>query len=66
MFFDAYFKNNMYLCIENKISMKQVGDMKLYNLEDLLDEDYSKVGTPERDTFECSVDKAVQVYRISN
>ena len=31
----------MYLCIENKISMKQVGDMKLYNFEDLLDEDYS-------------------------
>ena len=66
MFFDAYLKNNMYLCIENKISMKQVGDMKLYSFEELLEEDYGKVGTPERDSFERSVDETVQVYRISN
>lgn len=66
MLFDAYFKNIMYLCIEKSILLKQVGDMKLYNFEELLDEDYGKVGTPERDAFEVSVDEAVQAYKISN
>ena len=46
--------------------MKQVGKMKLYSFEELLDEDYGKVGTPERDAFEQSVDEAVQVYKINN
>ena len=46
--------------------MKQVGKMKLYSFEELLDEDYGKVGTPERDAFELSVDEAVQVYKINN
>ena len=36
--------------------MKKVGDMKLYSFEELLEEDYGKVGTPERD--------AVQAYRM--
>lgn len=44
--------------------MKQVGDMKLYNFEELLDEDYGKVGTPERDEFERKVDEAVHAYRV--
>lgn len=44
--------------------MKQLGDMKLYNFEELLEEDYGKVGTPERDAFEQSVDDAVQAYRV--
>ena len=35
--------------------MKKVGDMKLYSFEELLEEDYGKVGTPERDAFERSV-----------
>ena len=39
--------------------MKKVGDMKLYSFEELLEEDYGKVGTPERDAFERSVDEAV-------
>ena len=38
--------------------------MKLYSFEELLDEDYGKVGTPERDAFERSVDEAVQAYRV--
>lgn len=46
--------------------MKQVGKMKLYSFEELLDEDYGKVGTQERDAFELSVDEAVQVYKINN
>ena len=44
--------------------MKQVGDMKLYSFEELLDEDYGPVGTPERDTFERSVDEAVHAYHV--
>ena len=35
--------------------MKKVGNMKLYSFEELLEEDYGKVGTPERDAFERSV-----------
>ena len=44
--------------------MKKVGDMKLYSFEELLEEDYGKVGTPERDAFERNVDEAVQAYRV--
>lgn len=44
--------------------MKKVGDMKLYSFEELLEEDYGKVGTPERDAFERSVDEAVQAYHV--
>jgi len=44
--------------------MKKVGDMKLYSFEELLEEDYGKIGTPERDAFERSVDEAVQAYRV--
>jgi ribosome-binding protein aMBF1 (putative translation factor) len=44
--------------------MKKVGNMKLYSFEELLEEDYGKVGTPERDAFEHSVDEAVQAYRV--
>ena len=36
----------------------------MYSFEELLEEDYGKVGTPERDAFERSVDKAVQAYRV--
>ena len=44
--------------------MRQVGDMKLYSFEELLDEDYGPIGTPERDEFERDVDVAVQAYRV--
>ena len=43
--------------------MKKVGDMKLYSFEELLEEDYGKVGTPERDAFERSVDEAMRAFR---
>jgi len=39
--------------------MKKVGNMKLYSFEELLEEDYGKIGTPERDAFERNVDEAV-------
>lgn len=44
--------------------MRQVGDMKLYNFEELLEEDLGPIGTPERDEFERSVDEAVQAYHV--
>jgi ribosome-binding protein aMBF1 (putative translation factor) len=44
--------------------MKKVGDMKLYSFEEMLEEDYGPVGTPERDEFERSVDESVQAYRV--
>ena len=44
--------------------MKQVGDMKLYDFEEILEETYGPVGTPERDEFENKVDEAVQAYHI--
>ena len=40
--------------------------MKLYSFEELLDEDYGPVGTPERDEFESHVDEAVQAYRMTS
>ena len=46
------------------MEQKKVGNMKLYSFEELLEEDYGKVGTPERDAFERSVDEAVQAYRV--
>ena len=44
--------------------MRQVGDMKLYNFDKLLEEDLGPVGAPERDEFERSVDEAVHAYRV--
>ena len=44
--------------------MKIVGDMKLYDFEEILEETYGPMGTPERDEFENKVDEAVHAYRI--
>ena len=44
--------------------MRQVGDIKLYNFEELLDEDLGPIGTPERNEFERSVDEAVHAYHV--
>lgn len=40
--------------------MKQVGDMKLYSLEEVKDELVGKVGTSERDEYEREVDEALR------
>lgn len=50
--------------IKAKGNMRQVGDMKLYNFEELLEEDFGPVGTPERDEFERSVDESVHAYKV--
>jgi len=39
-------------------------EMKLTPFEDLLDEFYGEIGTPNRDEFERKVDEAVHAYRI--
>ena len=44
--------------------MKQVGELKLYTMDEVLDEAIGPVGTPERDEFEQSVDEAVHAYKL--
>lgn len=41
-----------------------MGQMKLYDYEDVLTEQYGEIGTPRRDEFERKVDEAVHAYRI--
>ena len=38
--------------------------MKLYDFEEILEETYGPMGTPERNEFENKVDEAVHAYRI--
>lgn len=44
--------------------MKQVGNMKLYSLEEVTDELIGKKGTPVRDDFDRNVEDALHAYRI--
>lgn len=44
--------------------MEQIGNMKLYSLEEVKDELIGKVGTPERDEHERKVAEAVHAYHI--
>lgn len=44
--------------------MEKIGDMKLYTMNEVLDEALGAVGTPERDAFDRDVDEAVQAYRV--
>lgn len=41
-----------------------MGQMKLYDYEDIQTEQYGEIGTPRRDQFERQVDEAVHAYRI--
>ena len=41
--------------------MKQI---KIYDYEDILTEQYGEIDTPRRNDFECKVDEAVHAYRI--
>ena len=45
--------------------MKQVGDMKLYDFEEILEETYGPVGTPERDEFENKVDDKEKLAELA-
>ena len=44
--------------------MEQVGKYRLYSLEEAMDEDLGKVGTPERDAFEARVESEIHAYHI--
>lgn len=44
--------------------MKQIGDMKLYTLDEVVDEMIEKKGNPERDEFDRKVDESVHAYQI--
>jgi len=44
--------------------MKQVGDFKLYSMEEVLDKALGPVGTKERDEHERRVAASVQAYEI--
>lgn len=44
--------------------MKQIGDMKLYDFEEILDEEFGPLGTPERDDFERAVDESVHAFKL--
>lgn len=44
--------------------MKQVGNMKLYTLEEVTDDLIGPKGTRERDEFDRKVDEAVHAYKI--
>ena len=40
--------------------MEQVGNFKLYSLEEAMDEDLGKVGTPKRDAFEAKLEEELR------
>lgn len=44
--------------------MKQIGDMKLYSFDEVLNEDIGKVGTPDRDAFEAEVEAEIHAHHI--
>lgn len=44
--------------------MRKVGNMKLYSIDEILDEDLGKIGTPERDKFETELQAEVHAYHI--
>ncbi len=44
--------------------MEQIGNMKLYSFEEVLDEHIGKIGTPERDEFEKKVEDSVMAYKL--
>lgn len=44
--------------------MKNIGDMKLYSFDEILDEDLGKAGTPARDAFEAEVDAEIRAYHV--
>lgn len=44
--------------------MRKVGNLKLYSIDEILDEDLGKIGTPERDKFETELQAEVHAYHI--
>lgn len=44
--------------------MKQLGKFKLYSSEEVLEEAFGPIGTPQRDEFEAEVAEAVRAYEL--
>ena len=44
--------------------MRQIGDMKLYSFDELVDEVWGKIGTPERDRMEEQLKEELMAYHI--
>lgn len=44
--------------------MEQVGNIKLYSFEEVLDKDLGKIGTPRRDAFEAKLQNELKEYMI--
>lgn len=44
--------------------MRQVGNMKLYDFDEVLNEVYGKPGTPSRDEFDHKVDESVHAWHM--
>lgn len=44
--------------------MKQVGNLKLYTMDEVLEKALGPIGTPERDEHERNVAEAVHAYEI--
>ena len=44
--------------------MEKVGKFTLYSMDEVLDERYGKIGTPERDEFERSGSEHVQAFKL--
>lgn len=44
--------------------MEQVGNLKVYTLEEMMDEDLGKVGTPRRDAFEAKLKEELKAYHV--
>lgn len=44
--------------------MKEIGGIKFYDFEEILEEHYGKIGTPKRDEFECRVDESVRANKL--
>jgi len=42
--------------------MKQLGDMKLYSFDEVLDEIVGPIGTPERDAMEAQLKEEMNAY----
>lgn len=44
--------------------MEQVGNIKLYTLEEAMDEDIGKIGTPKRDKMEAQLKSEMETYLV--
>lgn len=45
--------------------MEKVGNMELYSFDDILDETFGEVGTPERDAMEAQLSDELNAYHLA-